>query len=163
MSRSVKLTDCGDLFEYFPVIFSGWQITEIQQDIENPIVTMCASTQGYELTAEWLSEPQRCKNKANAICAFVSKMVRAYIDDDQNLLCLHGAAAEFGGSLVVFPSKFRSGKSVLSACLAYADVKIFCDDVLLVDLEKGQGIAAGLAPRLRLLLPGCLSGPASHF
>jgi len=89
--------------------------------------------------------------------------MRAYVHEDRELLCLHGAAAEFAGKLVLFPSNYRAGKSILSACLAASGVRLFGDDVLPISLLDAEGIAPGFAPRLRLPLPDNLGSETCDF
>jgi len=64
------------------------------------------------LEADWLKKTIRHTDKIDAICDLAANLVRAYIGGNAELLCLHGAAANFVGKLVVFPSKCRAGKSV---------------------------------------------------
>ena len=163
LSRPIALVDCRDLIDHFPIIFPGWHITEVPQGTQLPILTMRREGATYILEADWIDKPMHRKDKVNAICGFVAELVRAYVNDDEKFLCLHGAAAEIAGKLVMFPSKYRAGKSVLSACLAAANVRIYCDDVLPVSLLEGYGIASGLAPRLRRPLPDNLSEDSRRF
>jgi hypothetical protein len=147
MSKPVALINCRHLLECFPFIFPGWQIAEALAENPSPVLS---------LTREENSED-------GAICLLVAELMRAYVHEDRQLLCLHGAAAEFAGKLVLFPNKYRAGKSVLSASLACAGVQLFCDDVLPISLRTGEGIAPGLAPRLRLPLPDNLSPPTRDY
>jgi hypothetical protein len=163
LSRSITLIDCRELIDHFPIIFPGWHITEVLETVEPPILTLRREKTTYILEAAWLKKPLLRKDKVDALCGLVAELVRAYVNDNTKLLCLHGAAAEFSGKLVIFPSKFRAGKSILSACLAAANVKLFCDDALPISLLEGYGIASGLAPRLRLPLPDNLSDKSRQF
>jgi len=163
LSRPIALIDCIDLFDYFPIIFPGWQITSVSKPVQPPILTLRYEESAYKLESTWLNKPLHRKDKVAAICALVSEVIRAYVNDDVNLLCLHGAAAEFSGKLVIFPNKYRAGKSILSACLAAAGIRLFCDDALPVSLDEGLGIAPGLAPCLRIPLPDNLSTDSQRF
>jgi hypothetical protein len=163
LSRPIALIDCRDLLDHFPIIFPGWRITEVPESAQSPILTLRREETTHILEAAWLDKPLRRKDKVDAICGLVAELVRAYVNDDVNFLCLHGAAAEFNGKLVIFPSKYRAGKSILSACLAAAGVRLFCDDALPISLVEGHGIASGLAPRLRLPLPDNLSAESRQF
>jgi hypothetical protein len=59
---------------------------------------------------------------------------------------------------VLFAGTHRAGKSTLVARLALdAGAEVFCDDVLPID-AKGQAIALGMAPRLRLPAIPTLNG-----
>ena len=163
LSRPIALIDCRDLLDHFPIIFPGWRITEVPENTESPILTLRREETTHILEADWLDKPLRRKDKVDAICGLVAELIRAYVNDDVNFLCLHGAAAEFAGKLVIFPSKYRAGKSILSTCLAAAGIRLFCDDALPISLVEGRGIASGLAPRLRLPLPDNLSTESRQF
>jgi len=163
LSRPIALINCRNIIDHFPIIFPGWQIAEVPVSAEPPIMTLRHEENTFILESDWLEKPLRRKDKVDAICGFVAELVRAQVNDDVKFLCLHGAAADFAGKLVMFPNKYRAGKSILSACLAAARVKVFCDDVLPVSLLEGYGIASGLAPRLRLPLPDNLSDESRQF
>ena len=64
---------------------------------------------------------------------------------------------------MVYPSKYRAGKSVLSACIAAADIPLFCDDVLPISIVEGHDIAPDLAPRLRIPMPDNLRPKSRKF
>jgi hypothetical protein len=163
LSAPITLIDCRDLVDHFPVILPGWHIIELPESTQPPILTLRLEGATYILEGAWLDEPKYRKDRLAAICALVAELIRAYVNDDSKLLCLHGAAADFAGKLVIFPNKYRAGKSILSACLAAANVKLFGDDVLPISLLDGHGIAPGLAPRLRLPLPENLDAESRHY
>ena len=157
MSQSIELIDCDELIEYFPLIFPGWPIVTSPGPDQSPVITVKRNKNAYHIDGYWLDKPMRRKNRDDAICGLVAELMRAYVRDDPQLLCLHGAAAIFSAKLVVFPSNYRAGKSILSASLVSTGVQLFCDDVLPISLAGGEGIAPGLAMRLRLPLPANLS------
>ena len=157
MSNPVVLINCRHLLECFPFVFPGWQIAEASTEISPPVLSLTLDENKYVLEGFWLENPVYRDNEDGAICLLVAELMRAYVHEDRQLLCLHGAAAEFAGKLVLFPNKYRAGKSILSVSLACAGVPLFCDDVLPISLRTGEGIAPGLAPRLRLPLPDNLS------
>ncbi|MEX2008742.1 MAG: PqqD family protein, partial [Dongiaceae bacterium] len=101
----------------------------------------------------WLAAPVAYADPVDAVCALIVDLVRAYVADDPSLLCLHCGAAEFAGRLVIFPSRYRAGKSTLMARLAAAGSRVFADDVLPIAAPDNAGRALGIAPRLRLPLP----------
>jgi len=163
MANSVELINCGHLIDFFPLIFSGWQITEVSAEHSSPVLSLTREDNHYVLESDWLEKPACRKNEDAAICLLVAELMRAYVHEDRQLLCLHGAAAEFAGKLVLFPSNYRAGKSVLSACLAASGVRLFGDDVLPISLLDAEGIAPGFAPRLRLPLPDNLDLETLEF
>ena len=163
MRQPVCLRDCDELLPDLPLVFPGWDIDSIQPDQPDPVLTLYRSGEKYRLKGFWLDEPLVRRDSVDALCALVAEVMRAYVRQDDSMLCLHGAAAEFGGRLIVFPSAYRAGKSVLSACLAAACVRLFCDDILPLDLHDSRGIAPGLAPRLRIPLPENLGRDSREF
>ncbi len=163
LERPIALVDCRHLIDHFPLVFPGWRIEASTEKLPSPILTLRLDKSTYTLQAEWLKQPLCNTDEVDAICGFVAELLRAYVKNDSNLLCLHGAAAVFAGKLVVFPSKYRAGKSVLSACLAAANIQIFSDDALPVSVPEGHGISPGLALRLRIPLPENLNLESKNF
>jgi len=163
MSQPIELIGCASLLEHFPSIFPGWIIEQVEAVNQSPVLSVTRDKDIFTMEASWLEKPIRRKDKVNAICALVAELIRAYVNDHGDLLCLHGAAAEFCGRLVVFPSLYRAGKSVLSTCLASSGIPLFCDDVIPMSLSERRGIAPGLAPRLRLPLPENLTPETRNF
>lgn len=164
LERPVQFSDCEDLIRYFPLIFPGWEISELPQNDHSPVVNVLRNSNGdYEITADWLDKKVVCREEVDALCTLVARVVKARTMEDMDLLCLHGAAVEIGGALVIFPNKYRAGKSVLTACLAAAGYRVYCDDVLPISLDTGRGIAPGLAPRLRFPYPDNLENDTREF
>ncbi len=164
LAPPVAFVDCDDLVARLPRLYRGWQIEDLGPSSEDPILTLRRKDSRYILEAEWLEPPHRRRDPIDSLCGFIAEFIRAYVDNDPQLLCLHGAAAEFAGRLIVFPNRYRAGKSVLSACLAAAGVRLFADDILLIGGAEDHGIAPGFALRLRLPLPNDLGeGPRSFI
>lgn len=163
LSQPVRLVDCDALYEHLPLAFPGWRISVEPTNGQSPILTVTQEKNSYKLEGFWFSEPLLRNDMVDAICALVAELIRAYVRQDDRLLCLHGAAAEFAGKLVIFPSQYRAGKSILSACLAAAGARLFCDDVLPIGLAAANGIAPGLAVRLRKPLPDNLSAESRRY
>ncbi|MFP5482167.1 MAG: hypothetical protein ACLGGW_02685, partial [Gammaproteobacteria bacterium] len=75
-------------------------------------------------------------------------------------IALHAGAVAISNRLIAITGPRRAGKSTLIARLcAEPDLQIFCDDVLPIS-PLGEGVALGVAPRLRLPLPAKAS---QHF
>lgn len=153
MSQPVRLQGCGELVERIGVLFSGWPIASDQPVTARPVLNVTHDGDAYRFAGDWLREPLVRQDLASAASALVAEVMRAWARDGNRWLCLHGAAANFGGRLVVFPSQYRAGKSLLSTALAAAGVPIYADDVLPIRIDDGLAMAPGLAPRLRLPLP----------
>ena len=119
ISRPVALIDSDDLVECFSAVLRGWRFPELASSSASPpIITIRKTSKGYGVESPWRPSPSYYRDPVDAVCTFLVDLIRAYIADDPSLLCLHGAAAEFAGRLVVFPTTYRSGKSTLSAYLA---------------------------------------------
>ncbi len=153
MSQPVRLEDCAELVDLLGLLFPGWPITRGAQATANPVLRVTRDADSYRFDGDWLREPLDRLDLTAAACALVAEVVRAWARDDDRWLCLHGAAVKFAGRLVVFPSQYRAGKSLLSAALAAAGKSVYADDVLPIWVDDGLGMAPGLAPRLRLPLP----------
>lgn len=163
MVKPVRLRNCEDLVDSLPRAFPGWPFNVESDNAQTPVLSLTREAGTYILEGNLIPEPLKRNDKVDAICALVAELIRAYVHQDDRLLCLHGAAAEFAGKLVIFPSQYRAGKSILSACLAAAGVPLFCDDVLPIDHSTQRGIASGLALRLRKPLPGNLARESLRF
>jgi len=163
LSKPVRLLNCEELYKFLPSVLPGWSFIVAPDNSQSPIISLTQAANSYVLEGDLLPEPLTRNDMVDAICALVAELIRAYVHQDDRLLCLHGAAAEFAGKLVIFPSQYRAGKSILSACLAAAGVPLFCDDVLPISRTESRGIAPGLALRLRRPLPDNLTADSLRF
>lgn len=157
MAAPAAFVGCPELLRVLPSIFRGWSIERCAPGASpDPVLTVTREARSYRLDAPWLPAPLRRGQAADALCGFIAELIRALVAADAELLCLHGATVEVDGRLVVFPNRYRAGKSTLSACLAAAGYRVFGDDVLPIRGERDRAFAAGIAPRLRLPLPADL-------
>ncbi len=164
LSRPLRLSNCSELIDRFPLIFPGWEIDTQSSSAQTPIISIDLDKQGnYRLETEWLKETASYRDEVDTLCALVAKVVKARTLEDMNLLCLHGAAVEIDGALIIFPNKYRAGKSVLATCLAATGYRVYSDDVLPISLETGEGIAPSIAPRLRTPYPDNLDAQTRQF
>jgi hypothetical protein len=164
LSRPLQLIGCSELLDRLPLIFPGWNIDTQTSPTQTPIIKIELEKEGnYRLEAEWLKEAKSYRDEVDTLCALVARVVKARTLEDMNLLCLHGAAVEIDGSLIIFPNKYRAGKSVLASCLAAAGYRVYSDDVLPISLETGEGIAPSIAPRLRAPYPDNLDAHSRQF
>ena len=154
--QPIEVCDSDDVLSCFDKAFRGWTYSVSDGPAENPVLRLSRKNGSYRLEGPWVQQTISRSDRVDALCAFIAEFIRAYVTQDERLLCLHGAAAEFAGRLVVFPNRYRAGKSVLSASLAASGIRLFADDVLPIG-DDDRGIAPGFAPRLRLPLPDDLS------
>ena len=154
VSRPVALVECEDLVACISSVLAGWPFAALDAPpARDPIITIRRTDEGFSLDAPWRQTPIHYRDRVDTVCTFIVDLVRAYIADDTSLLCLHCAAAEFSGRLVVFPNRRRAGKSTLTVYLAAAGARIYADDILPIKAHGNRGSAPGIAPRLRLPLP----------
>lgn len=112
----------------------------------------------YFVASPYLDQPMRGLTRAGAVCALVADLSQACVDAGAGRVGLHCGAFRAGDGLVAVTGAHRAGKSTLVARLtAEPAFEVFCDDVLPLS-EAGDGIALGIAPRLRLPLPAAASG-----
>lgn len=152
--------------EPFPLIFSHWPYEITSQAGREVFASIEQSNGYYTLSSPYISKAEPYREPVNAICAIVAELAWARLREDPSLLCLHGAAAEFGGRLVVFPATRRAGKSTLSVAMAAAGIRLFTDDFLPLSIsEHGaiNGISSGVSPRLRLPMPPQIGPRAESF
>ena len=165
LDAPIAFVNARRIVKLLPAIFCYWpfRVRKAKAGAEAAVLSVHDNGEGYLIEAPWLDEACFREHEVDAICALIIEVNWAYLRGRPELLCIHGAAAEFSGRLVVFPNRYRAGKSVLSACLAAAGQRLFTDDILTVDPEAGDGeiygVATGIAPRLRLPVPQDL-GPA---
>jgi hypothetical protein len=155
----LRLDDAAAVLRLLPQIATGWpyHARDADQAIR-PFFTISAQPG----TARFLCQnhvepvPPRQFDALNAACDAMAALAQALAAQDARLLCLHAAGVVIAGQLLVFPNVRRAGKSTLSVALAKAGHCVFSDDVLplfLSDKAPVQGLAMGIAPRLRLPLP----------
>lgn len=163
ISRPVELIDSDELVACFSAVLRGWRFAEVASSPARPVITLRRTASGYGLDSPWRSSPASYPDRVDAVCSFLVDLVKAYIADDTSLLCLHCAAVEFAGRLVIFPNRYRAGKSTLCAHLAASGVRLYADDVLPIRERPNRGVAPGILPRLRLPLPADASAAFRAF
>ena len=153
ISHPIELVGCAHLQGCLADVLPGWRFAEASSTKAEPVIRILHRDGGYRLESPWLAEPFHDDTDVGTVCALVLDLIAAYIAERPSLFCLHCAAVELAGRLVVFPSSYHAGKSTLVARLAAAGVLVYTDDVLAVTNAGDRGVALGIAPRLRLPLP----------
>jgi hypothetical protein len=136
-----------------------WPVTEVASG--DPVSRVVPADGRYLLESPG-REPV-VASAVEAVCGLIVDVADAAIAEAPNRLWLHCAAVEFGGRLVIFPSHSHAGKSTLTARLASAGHTVLGDDILPLSDDDRQGIALGIAPRLRLPLPVGASASFGRF
>ncbi len=140
-------------------VLSAWphQISSTRPD-SPPFVTIGPADNGWwSLVAEDAPSDVRKWDTVNTVCDLVAEMAWERLRSEPELLCLHAAAVNFDGRLIVFPNARRAGKSTLAIALARLGRQLYTDDFLPVRVDATSqsclGVANGAAPRIRLPLP----------
>lgn len=108
----------------------------------------CTSMQPGAEPVEW--------DAVNALCEMIVELAWAQIRSNRDWLCLHCAAVEISGRLVLFPNRRRAGKSTLASVLAARGFRVFTDDFIPIMVGRDgsfHGRANGILPRIRLPVP----------
>jgi len=164
LPKPVDISLPADMLQMIRDLLLGWQIEPWHETaMPEPVLCFTVEEKAFSVTGSWVPNPIVRADRVDAACGFIAELVRAYVNEIPRRLCLHAAAADIGGRLVIFPSTHRAGKSVLSAALGSAGCRLFGDDILLIDARGGTGVAGGICPRLRLPLPANLQAETRSF
>ncbi len=145
-------------------LLHGWTFEPWQGEDCEPVLALQTTPAGrFEISGRWVADPFDCSDNVDAACGFIAELIRAYVNETPSRLCLHAAGAVCGGRLLVFLGTRRAGKSVLSAAMAAAGMRLAGDDIIMIDATDGSGIAGGFSPRLRLPLPQALAPATRSF
>jgi hypothetical protein len=150
-----------------PYVFSHWPFEVVSETDRDVFARMELKDNGrFYFTSPYIDSKDSYRDAVNAICAIVAELAWQRLREDPSLLCIHGAAADFAGRLVVFPATRKAGKSTLSVAMAAAGIRLFTDDFLPVSVEDDgviRGMSSGVSPRLRLPLPPQVGNAALAF
>ena len=166
MESAIAVAADTAFYDALPPILSHWAYQITDETPPNVFANLDLVKGRYAFSSPFMDKTESYAEPVNAICAIVAELAWARLREDPSLLCLHGAAAEFSGRLVVFPATRRAGKSTLSVALAAAGIRIFTDDFLpLTIAESGviSGISSGVSPRLRLPVPAQIGPIAADY
>ena len=154
---AIDFEGCEDVVAGMACVFKGWDIkTGTSQELRKskPRARISRHQEGWhwqEMGAPkarvWDAAPPR--SAMRVITDVHDAAIYWYLDENPQLLCLHGGAAKIGSGLVCFPARGRTGKSTLIANLAALGNRIFSDDVIGLEAKGNRGRALGFMPRLR--------------
>lgn len=153
----MNFIDCDEVAQGFLSLLRGWGVTEVGEAGDNCIALSWRSgrldwrSDALPAPRGWQKKPP--SNVVDAVCDLHFYLLDVYSFRNPGVPCIHAAAIEFERGLVIMPSVQKTGKSTLTAELASRGQRVFCDDLLPLDLGSGEGVALGMLPRLRLPLP----------
>lgn len=158
--QGVLVPDRPELRHGLEDILAGWPVEfrplARPEDARGEVLSALnpsADGASYALASRYTDTPLFGLGLAGALCGLLADVLTAHAEANPGAFTLHCGAVRFGDGIAVLCGPRRAGKSTLVARLgAEPDLAVFCDDVLPVDAD-GQGLALGLAPRLRLPLP----------
>ena len=166
----LRFSDADAVLSAVQEILVGWRLEKQDQTADAPDIVVpdiVVSVRGVEdrwrVSAVTLGKDAWFSDPVAAACSVVANLLQVRMSMERDFLCLHAAAVEIGGGLVVMPSPYRAGKSLLTATLAAAGHRVFNDDVVLIDPTSGEGVAPGIAVRLRVPLPARLDRTTRAF
>ena len=153
-------------YDVLPMVFSHWPYEITDAHPAEIFATIDLTGERYQLSSPFMTKADAYREPVNLVCALVAELAWARLREDPTLLCLHGAAAEISGRLVVFPATRRAGKSTLSVAMAAAGIRMFTDDFLPISvMDDGlvYGISSGVSPRLRMPFPPQIGEVAKSY
>lgn len=155
LEAPVLLKNAAALLPVVAKVLPSWPFRVADAD-ENlfPCMTITGKDDGlYYCETHNIADDPYEWDAVNTVCELVVALAWEQINAQPQWLCLHCAAVEFNGRLVLFPNRRRGGKSTLTAVLAERGFRVFTDDFLPVKVDKNGtmlGCANGVLPRLRL-------------
>lgn len=156
LGRCLRVENAPDAVEALIEAMPGWPMTVHPPLATAPNAYLYRDKEGLWQGAFDEKNEYHLPSPASAACSLVGDLVSQRLSLEPELLGLHCASVEIDGRLVLFPENSKAGKSTLSVAFAAAGYRVFGDDVLGFT-PQGEGVAMGVAPRLRLPLPDSFS------
>ncbi len=147
-------------------VFAHWAYTLSNQGSTDAFAQVTLENHKYRVSSPFMAEDLFYDDPVNAVCRLVVELAWAQLREHPDMLCLHGAAVEINGRLVVFPSTRKAGKSTLCLGLMAAGNKVFTDDFLPLQINSDDilcGISQGISTRVRLPLPARIGQRTKRF
>lgn len=162
LGRILRVQEAPEVVEALDQALPGWPLTITPARGLAPAIRLRRSRGGYLQRSPQLPRGLELPSPASAVCSLIADLGGDLLEHDASLLGLHCASVEVDGRLVLFPESHRAGKSTLAVAFAAAGYRLFGDDVLGLTRE-GDGVGLGMAPRLRLPLPGTLAPELADY
>ena len=158
----VRIIHAPEVVTAFKKALAGWTASFVAPQEPPPPFYIKKDAEGLWQGERTTPDEFYIPSATSAVCSVVGELIGYYLELQPELLGLHCAAVEIAGRLVLFPEDSRAGKSTLSAAFMAAGYRVFGDDVLALTAQ-GEGVAMGVAPRLRLPLPTSFSAEFSAY
>jgi hypothetical protein len=149
--HAIALENCPEVLPVLEAVLGLWPVVPVAT--AEPVIRVRRDWRGYHVSSPWLDVPLGAESEVSAVCAAIIEIAKSWLETQSGSLCLHCAAFERAGRLVLVAGTNRSGKSTLAARLGAAGARLFCDDMLPIRPADNFGIALGVPPRLRVPLP----------
>lgn len=154
----VLLDDCAELVGPMTRILPGWafSVGPLAPGVEPVAVIRRAERGRYRIATLGRPGEERLFDSVDTVCDLIVELSLDLHRSGDWPMCLHAAAIEIAGRLVIVPNIRRAGKSTLTACLALRGYRIFSDDFFPVSRSPEGclvGHATGILLRLRLPVP----------
>jgi hypothetical protein len=166
VSTPIVFNNCEALFPPFTAVLGSWPFRRLD-NIDSLETTRAISVHrdvhGYRIASPWLDRALVERSEVGAVFSVTAELARAFVEEKPERLCLHCAAIEADGRLLIFPNIEEAGKSTLAVKLASYGFRIFADDVLPICETAHLGSSLGIAPRLRLPLPATADSAFREF
>lgn len=156
LGRCLRVEGAPEVVEALAQAMPGWPMTLHPAQGQAPELYIYRDADGLWQGSHDEADELDLPSSASAVCRLVGELVGRRLAVDTSLLGLHCGSVQTAGQLVVFPESSKAGKSTLSVAFAAAGYRVFGDDVLGLTAQ-GEGVAMGMAPRLRMPLPGSFS------
>ncbi|NYS43711.1 PqqD family peptide modification chaperone [Halomonas zhaodongensis] len=158
----LRLVDAQHLLPVIHRAMPGWRLIPCEPQQQAPDICVWRHPDGFWQEAPALPDGMLLDTPVGTACSVIADVTGAYLHGHPQLIGIHCGAVEINNQLVIFPDSHRAGKSTLTAAFAAAGCRVFGDDVLALN-SSGEGIALGVAPRLRLPLPETLAPEFHQF
>ncbi|MBO1518165.1 PqqD family protein [Oceanisphaera pacifica] len=152
----LRVEHAPEVVEALEQAMPGWPITVTAAQGKIPQRYIYQDTEGLWQGAYNIDREYHLPSPASAACSLVGDLISQRLAGAPELLGLHCGSVEINGQLVLFPESSKAGKSTLTVAFSAAGYRVFGDDVLGLTAQ-GEGVAMGVAPRLRLPLPESFS------
>ena len=156
LGRCLRVQNAPDAVQALVQAMPGWPLTVYPAQGATPDTYIYRDNDGMWQGSRHEENEFELPTAASAACSLVGELVARRLEAEPTLLGLHCGSVEINGKLVLFPESSKAGKSTLTVAFAAAGYRVFGDDVLGLTVQ-GEGVAMGVAPRLRMPMPDSFS------